>query len=154
LRAKLGLVREEEDDPALAADLLARMASSGVDFTILFRELCAAAKDASEDRRIASLFAEPGAFHDWSQAWRRRLGREDLAPDSRAAAMRLANPAFVPRNHRVAQAIEAAVRRDDFDPFETLMRVLGRPYEAQPEFAHLADPPRPEERVLETFCGT
>jgi uncharacterized protein YdiU (UPF0061 family) len=154
LRAKLGIMREEDDDSALAADLLARMASNGVDYTIFFRGLCAAANDLSEDAKIASLFADPGAFHDWSQAWRRRLAREDLAPDSRAAAMRVANPAFIPRNHRVAQAIEAAIRRDDFEPFETLVRVLGRPYEDQPEFVHLADPPRPEERVLETFCGT
>jgi uncharacterized protein YdiU (UPF0061 family) len=154
LRAKLGLVREEEDDPALAADLLDRMASSGVDYTILFRGLCAAAESPSADAPIASFFGEPSAFHDWSQAWRRRLAREPLAPGARAAAMRLANPAFVPRNHRIAQAIEAAVRRDDFEPFETLVRVLGRPYEDQPEFAHLADPPRPGERVLQTFCGT
>jgi len=154
LRAKLGLVREEEDDAALAADLLDRMASSGVDHTILFRSLCVAAEVPSEDARIAALFAEPRAFEDWSQAWRRRLAREDLAPRSRAAAMRLANPAFIARNHRVAQAIEAAVRRDDLEPFETLVRVLGRPYEDQPELAHLAEPPRPEERVLQTFCGT
>jgi uncharacterized protein YdiU (UPF0061 family) len=154
LRAKLGLAREEESDVALAADLLARMASNGVDYTILFRRLCAAAEDPGEDVRVASLFAEPGAFHDWSQAWRSRLAREALAPDVRAAAMRLANPAFVPRNHRVAQAIEAAVRRDDFEPFETLVRVLRRPYEDQPEFVPLAEPPQPEERVLQTFCGT
>jgi uncharacterized protein YdiU (UPF0061 family) len=154
LRAKLGLAREEEGDVALAADLLGRMASNGVDYTILFRRLCDAAEDPGEDAGVASLFAEPGAFHDWSQAWRGRLGIEALAPDARAAAMRLANPAFVPRNHRVAQAIEAAVRRDDFAPFETLVRVLGRPYEDQPGFVHLAEPPRPEERVLQTFCGT
>ncbi len=154
LRAKLGLVREEEGDPALAADLLARMASNGVDYTILFRSLSVAAGVPSEDARIASLFAEPAAFLDWSQAWRRRLASEDLAPDARAAAMRLANPAFIPRNHRVAQAIDAAVRRDDFEPFETLVRVLGRPYEDQPESLHLAEAPRPEERVTQTFCGT
>jgi uncharacterized protein YdiU (UPF0061 family) len=154
LRAKLGLVHEEEDDGALAADLLARMADGGVDYTIFFRRLCAAAKDSSEDEAIASLFTEPAAFRVWSQAWRRRLAREDVAPDARAVAMRLANPAFVPRNHRVAQAIEAAVRRDDFEPFETLVRVLSRAYEDQPELAHLADPPRPDERVLQTFCGT
>ena len=111
-------------------------------------------EDPAEDAQIASLFAEPGAFHDWSRAWRRRLAREDVSPDARAAAMRLANPAFIPRNHRVAQAIDAAVRRDDFEPFETLVRVLARPYEDQPELAHLAEPPRPEERVLQTFCGT
>jgi uncharacterized protein YdiU (UPF0061 family) len=154
LRSKLGLANEEEDDAALAADLLARMASNGVDYTVFFRRLCAAAKGPSEDAQIASLFAEPGAYFDWSQAWRRRLAREALSPDSRVATMRLANPAFVPRNHRIAQAIEAAVRRDDFEPFETLVRVLARPYEDQPEFVHLADPPRPDERVRQTFCGT
>jgi protein adenylyltransferase len=154
LRAKLGLVREEEDDPALAAGLLDRMASNGVDYTILFRRLCAAAEDTSEDERIASLFSEPGALNEWLHAWRRRIAREDAAPGARAAAMRLANPAFIPRNHRIAEAIEAAVRREDFEPFEELVQVLARPYDDQPEFVHLADPPRPEERVLETFCGT
>ena len=154
LRAKLGLVREEEDDVALAADLLERMASNGVDHTVLFRSLCAAAEDSAEDSAVASLFAEPGAFRDWSEGWRRRLAREDVGPAARAAAMRRVNPAFIPRNHRVEQAIEAAVRRDDFAPFETLVQVLARPYDDQPEHVHLADPPRQEERVLETFCGT
>jgi serine/tyrosine/threonine adenylyltransferase len=154
LRAKLGLVGEEEDDAALAADLLAHLASNGVDYTVFFRRLCAAARDPAEDGQLASLFADPGVFHDWSRAWRQRLAREHVGPDAREAAMRLANPAFVPRNHRIAQAIEAAVRRNDFGPFEALVRVLGRPYEEQSAMAHLADPPRSEERVLETFCGT
>jgi uncharacterized protein YdiU (UPF0061 family) len=154
LRAKLGLVSEEEGDAALAADLLERMASNGVDYTLLFRKLCRAAEDSSEDSGTASLFAHAGAFHDWSQAWRSRLAREDATPQARGAVMRFANPAFIPRNHRIAQAIEAAVRRDDYEPFETLVRVLGRPYEDQPELAHLAEPPEPEERVTQTFCGT
>jgi serine/tyrosine/threonine adenylyltransferase len=154
LRAKLGLATEDAHDPALAADLLARMASNGVDHTVLFRRLCAAAADPAEDARIAELFADQGAFGEWACAWRQRLGRENVAPDARVTAMRHANPAFIPRNHRLAQAIEAAVQGDDFGPFETLVRVLGRPYEEQPEFAHLAEPPRPQERVLRTFCGT
>jgi uncharacterized protein YdiU (UPF0061 family) len=154
LSAKLGLVHEEKDDPQLAAALFARMAASGVDYTILFRRLCSAAEDPSEDTRIASLFADPEAFHEWARGWRLRLAREDATPGSRAAAMRLANPAFIPRNHRIAEAIDAAVRRADLEPFETLVRVLERPYEEQPESAHLADPPRPDERVLQTFCGT
>lgn len=154
LRSKLGLASEEPGDAALAADLLDRMASSEVDYTLLFRGLCSAAEDASEDSRIASLFHDPEAFHGWSRAWRHRLEREQLEPRARAAAMRRQNPAFIPRNHRIALAIEAAVRRDDFAPFETLVRVLGRPYDDQPEAAHLADAPRPEERVRRTFCGT
>ena len=68
--------------------------------------------------------------------------------------MRAVNPAFIPRNHRVEEMIVAAVERADFAPFETLGRVLERPYEDQPDLAHLAEPPRPEERVRHTFCGT
>jgi uncharacterized protein YdiU (UPF0061 family) len=154
LRAKLGLASEEEDDPVLAAGLLDRMASNGVDYTVLFRRLCDAAGDPSEDARIASLFAEPRVFEDWARAWRVRLAREPVSSDARAAAMRRANPSFIPRNHRIAQAIEAAVRRDDYEPFEALVRALGRPYEDQPELAYLAEPPREEERVRQTFCGT
>ena len=72
----------------------------------------------------------------------------------RAAAMRRVNPAIIPRNHRVEEAIEAAVRRDDFGPFETLVLALERPYDEQPEYEHLRQPPEASERVRETFCGT
>ncbi|HMI84083.1 MAG TPA: YdiU family protein [Polyangiaceae bacterium] len=154
LRAKLGLLREEEDDPVLAADLMERLASNGVDYTIFFRRLCAAATDASRDAEIAAQFAEPGAFYDWAEAWRRRLARENVAAEDRKSAMLRVNPAFIPRNHRVEEMIAAAVQRADFAPFETLVRVLATPYDDQPDFAHLADPPRPDERVRETFCGT
>jgi uncharacterized protein YdiU (UPF0061 family) len=67
--------------------------------------------------------------------------------------MRRANPAFIPRNHRIEAMIAAAVR-GDFAPFETLIEVLAKPYDDQPDFAHLADPPKREERVEKTFCGT
>ena len=153
-RAKLGLVREEEDDSALAADLLERLAASSVDYTVFFRGLCAAAADPAADAQVAALFENPGAFHDWAEAWRRRLAREDLAPEARASAMRLVNPAFIPRNHRIEELIQAAVLRNDFAPFETLLRVLERPYEEQPEAAHLSEPPQLDERVRNTFCGT
>ncbi|MFS8066690.1 MAG: protein adenylyltransferase SelO [Byssovorax sp.] len=153
-RAKLGLVREEEDDPALAADLLERLAASSVDYTVFYRGLCAAAADPAADAQVASSFENPGAFHDWAEAWRRRLAREDLAPEARASAMRLVNPAFIPRNHRVEALIQAAVLRDDFEPFETLVRALERPYEEQPELAYLSEPPQLDERVSRTFCGT
>ena len=67
--------------------------------------------------------------------------------------MRLSNPAFIPRNHRVEEALAAATQ-GDFAPFETLVTGLSKPYEDQPEFAAYMDPPRPEQVVLRTFCGT
>jgi uncharacterized protein YdiU (UPF0061 family) len=145
MRAKLGLVREEEADRALVDDLLAQLAARRVDYTVFFRSLCAVAADAS---------AELDEFPEWAAAWRRRLDREAATPDARASAMRRANPAFIPRNHRVEEAIDAAAKRDDFRPFETLVEVLGRPFDDQAEHAHLAEPPGPEEHAYRTFCGT
>jgi uncharacterized protein YdiU (UPF0061 family) len=117
--------------------------------------LCAAATDPPRDAEVAALFAEPSAFHGWAETWRRRLAKEkDVTAEARASAMRLVNPAFIPRNHRVEEMIDAAVKRADFAPFETLVQVLAKPYDDQPDFAYLAEPPRPEERVRETFCGT
>ena len=71
-----------------------------------------------------------------------------------AAAMVAVNPAVIPRNHRIEQAIEAAVARQDFAPFEELLRATARPFEEQPGLARYMDRPLPEERVLATFCGT
>lgn len=154
LRDKLGLSRAEPGDLALAEDLLERMAASEVDFTILFRKLAGSALDPTADQETAALFAQPGAFHDWAERWRKRLSRETTSAGERAQAMRLVSPAFIPRNHRVEQAIRAATDRGDFQPFEDLVRVLARPYEDQPADSHLAEPPLPDERVEQTFCGT
>jgi uncharacterized protein YdiU (UPF0061 family) len=129
------------------------MAASEVDFTFAFRSLCDSAEDATHDAALAARFDAPGAFHDWAERWRRRLAKEDVAPAARAAAMRGVNPAFIPRNHRVEEAIGAAIA-GDFGPFETLVRVTSRPWDDQPDDAHLAAPPAPEERVRRTFCGT
>jgi uncharacterized protein YdiU (UPF0061 family) len=54
----------------------------------------------------------------------------------------------------VEAVIDAAVNRDDFAPFEALLAVLSKPFQDQPAFAAYADPPKPEQRVLQTFCGT
>jgi uncharacterized protein YdiU (UPF0061 family) len=83
-----------------------------------------------------------------------RSSSEPQTADTRQSAMQAVNPAFIPRNHQVEAAIVAAVQRKDFEPFEQLLTVLERPYEDQPTFARYAEPPEPQERVLQTFCGT
>ncbi len=155
LRAKLGFLREEEDDPHLIERLLAELAEHHVDHTLFFRRLSAAAADPSVENELATMFERDAAgFLAWAEGWRRRLAMEGGIPEARRAAMHRANPAFIPRNHRVEEAIEAAVSRGDFEPFATLVDVLGRPFEDQPENGHLAEPPGPEQRVYRTFCGT
>ncbi len=68
--------------------------------------------------------------------------------------MRATNPKYIPRNHRVEQMIQAAVEREDFAPFEELLAVVTRPFDEQPEHEAYTQPPKDEERVLRTFCGT
>jgi serine/tyrosine/threonine adenylyltransferase len=103
---------------------------------------------------VRALFADPGAYDAWSVEWRRRLQEEPIASQARAAAMRRANPAFIPRNHLVEAALVAATERQDFQPFEELLDVVSRPYEDRPGLERYAIPARPEECVLQTFCGT
>jgi uncharacterized protein YdiU (UPF0061 family) len=154
LRRKLGLLESREGDEALAGDLLARMANTGADFTLTFRLLSEAALSASSDTAVRALFDNPVSYDEWAVRWRLRLAEEGGDPLARRAAMLGVNPRFIPRNHRVEEAIAAAVRNNDFAPFETLLTVLSRPFDEQPEFDRFAAPPRPDEIVHQTFCGT
>jgi uncharacterized protein YdiU (UPF0061 family) len=63
------------------------------------------------------------------------------------------NPIFIPRNHRVEQALELATR-GDFSAFDRLLEAVSRPFDAREDLIDLAQPPAPQERVLQTFCGT
>ncbi len=153
-RAKLGLMTERAEDSALADDLLGTMARGGADFTLLFRALCAAARDTSADLAIRGMFIDPAEIEAWLVRWRQRLGDEDGDAAARAAMMRGANPAFIPRNHLVEEVIVAAVNDADFAPFEKLLAVTARPYDDQPENARYAAGPKPEQIVRQTFCGT
>jgi uncharacterized protein YdiU (UPF0061 family) len=152
LAHKLGLRDAREGDVALAATILDAMAVNQVDFTLFFRRLGVAV--AGEDEPVRALFIDPTAFDAWAVDWRLRLAEEPQHADIRRAAMEAVNPAFIPRNHRVEAMIVAAVERDDFGPFETMLELLSRPYQDQPDFTEFAGPPEAHERVLATFCGT
>jgi serine/tyrosine/threonine adenylyltransferase len=154
LGRKLGLFQRRPNDLALAQDLLERMGRNGTDFTLTFRHLCDAAANPDSDAALRKLFADPTAFDDWAVRWRHRLAEEGGEANQRRVAMRAANPAFIPRNHLVGEAISAAEIHGDFSPFDRLLRVLSTPYEDQPAFGRYADPPRPDQVVHQTFCGT
>jgi uncharacterized protein YdiU (UPF0061 family) len=107
-----------------------------------------------QDEPIRALFTDPSAYDLWSNHWRARLAREAVTPLERAQAMRRANPIFIPRNHRVEEALSAAVEGEDYAPFETLLHILSRPFDDQPEFAAFAEPAPEGRGCYRTFCGT
>jgi uncharacterized protein YdiU (UPF0061 family) len=146
MRAKLGLRAAEAEDGALVQGLLDVMQRHTADFTLVFRGLA--------DGTARALFANPDDFDGWAADWQARLAREGADLAARAAAMQAVNPAVIPRNHRVEQALAAAIGAQDFAPFEALLAVLMSPYEIPPGGEAYAAPPLADERVLNTFCGT
>jgi len=154
MRAKIGLQTAEDGDRELISRLLELMRASQADFTLTFRRLGVAVDDAGSVNGPRALFADPEAYERWAIDWHQRLAREARPRAQCAQAMRQVNPAFIPRNHRVEQALDAAVQRADFAPFETLLAVLAHPYEDQEKFQEFSAPAQPQERVVRTFCGT
>jgi uncharacterized protein YdiU (UPF0061 family) len=151
---KLGLARPGPGDAGLIEELLAAMAANAADFTLTFRRLCDAAAGPDGEAGFLSSFEDASAGAAWIVKWRARLASESGDPHARRMAMRRANPAYIPRNHRVEEAIAAAQNGGDFGPFEALLRVLASPFEDRSEYAQYADAPRPEQVVRATFCGT
>ncbi len=153
--AKLGLTEARETDRPLVLSILSAMAEDRADFTLTLRHLADAIEPSTAgEAKLVALFATPDRIRDWLPVWRARLTKDNRDPASIQAAMRRTNPAFIPRNHRVEQAIVAAVAGGDFEPFERLVAVLANPYDDQPDHADLAFPPTAHEVVQATYCGT
>ncbi|MBF0192842.1 MAG: YdiU family protein [Magnetococcales bacterium] len=153
MRRKIGLGSCAEEDVALIQDLLAAMQAGAADFTLTFRRLCAASVNAGTDETLRVLFTQPAAFDAWAVRWRARLQQDTLSDAERLASMRATNPAYIPRNHRVEAALEAALQGDT-GPFETLLALLRHPWDDRPALAEYADPPPPSQWPFQTFCGT
>jgi len=150
-RAKLGLTEAQVADVALVDELLQAMTEARTDMTNGFRALCGAAEGDSEPFRAR--FPERSPIADWLPRWQARLAQESISPADRAAAMRRANPAIIPRNHRVEAALDAAVQ-GDLAPLDGLLAALAKPWDDRPDDDYYSQPPKPDEVVQKTFCGT
>lgn len=147
LCAKLGL-SHSPSNVEFAQKLLDLMQQGRVDFTLAFRRLTQLAGDGADE--VTELFGEQ-PITPWLLEWRNRTARE--ASDAVVRRMAAVNPVFIPRNHRVEEAI-AAANAGDLAPFERLRSALRQPFIDQDEFADLATPPGEEQWDYCTFCGT
>jgi uncharacterized protein YdiU (UPF0061 family) len=128
----------------LLTDLAALLAEEKPDHTLFFRRLGAAAH--GDEGPVRELFADPSAPSAWLESWRA------AGPDP--DAMDRVNPAYVPRNHLVEAALEAAVRDDDLEPLQWLLQVLAHPYDEREGYERFAQPAGPDAPRFVTFCGT
>jgi len=142
--SKLGLAEARKEDEKLVTDLLDWMHENGADYTNTFRDL--SSKQLPDEKAYSA-----ESFQSWHTRWRARLGEEDL--DSSLALRKSVNPAVIPRNHKVEEALQAG-EEGDLEPFHDLLKALENPYEDGDHLTPYQAPPKPEEKVLQTFCGT
>jgi uncharacterized protein YdiU (UPF0061 family) len=143
MRAKLGLFTEESDDAALVQSLLDWMQRTKADFTNTFRDL---------SRAESAALSADADYLDWHLRWQSRLARQPQAPHEVIERMQRHNPAFIPRNHKVEEALTAAVKSNDLCVMERLLAVLVRPCDHSRDIPEFSTPS--STACYRTFCGT
>ena len=147
MRAKLGLFSVEPQDESLIESLLSMMQEYQTDYNNTFRAL-------TFDQLEGTTLFGTTEFTQWYELWQARLGRQKEPQNASHQLMRNSNPALIPRNHRVEEALEAAVKQGDYSVMERLVDVLSSPYAHSPEQADYATLPVPSAHPYRTFCGT
>ena len=146
LRAKVGLFGEQPEDEKLITDLLDWMHQKGADYTNTFLDLTNEAPPKGESYNSDT-------FKEWHTRWQARVVKNTQPLESSLALMRANNPVVIPRNHIVEQALDAATN-GDLHPLKNLLAALQEPYKNSSDLKPYQCPPKPEEKVCHTFCGT
>jgi uncharacterized protein YdiU (UPF0061 family) len=146
LRAKLGLFGAQAEDESLFTDLLDWMRQKGLDYTNTFLDL------TSEEAPQGNHY-DDDTFRKWLARWQTRLAKNSKPFKDSLSLMGANNPTLIPRNHKVEQALDAATNGDLY-PTKDLLVALKEPYKNRPDLKTYQSPPKPEERVCQTFCGT
>ncbi|PPA71732.1 protein adenylyltransferase SelO [Jeotgalibacillus proteolyticus] len=147
MRAKLGIMGTESEDEALIQDLLSIMHKHEADFTNTFRAL-------TYETAADLPFMNSKDFTDWQSKWEQRRDRQQESKEASFALMKKSNPTVIPRNHKVEEALKAAVEHDDYSVMNRLLKVLSAPYEESPENIHYTAPGGPASCDYRTYCGT
>ena len=154
MNAKLGLVQDRDEDPALAESLLEIMAASNVDYSLFFRRLAELQCDTSAgDTSIRDLFMDREAFDHWAVKYRQRLQEEGSDDGKRKQAMNRVNPKYILRNYMAQIAIEKA-DANDFSEIEKLMTILQAPFDEHPEMEIYAGYPPAWAEQISVSCSS
>ena len=153
MRSKLGLVDVQEDDHKLVADLMEILETQKLDYTSTLRRLSSVARD--EENAADGLLASSPEFSAWGRQWLDRLDHQAASRSQAADRMDTINPVYIPRNHLVEEALNAAVEEQDLVPFEQLLERVTHPYQVREGFEAFAGAASEEfTKCYKTFCGT
>jgi len=157
MRAKLGLRESRDGDGQLVGDLLDLMEAGQVDFTQSFRALSDALR--GDRAAVQARFPDADAFEDWFVRWAARMDAETGADDRdrrQTAADRMdeVNPVYIPRNHLVEEALDAAEEALDLGPARRLLDVLAEPFAVREGLTRYSEPAPDDFGPYVTYCGT
>ncbi len=147
MRGKLGIFDKDNQDKSMIDELLSMMQKHKADYTNTFRAL------TFDELKDIAMF-KTTEFAKWNKLWQARLERQKETKTESHELMKKSNPALIPRNHRVEEALEAAVKHEDYSVMERLLDVLSNPYDHSLEQSEYTTLPAPSNLPYRTFCGT
>lgn len=147
MRAKLGIFNEEKEDETLINELLDIMYRYHGDFTNTFRLL-------TLERYEKTAMSGTKDFSTWLERYKSRLSRQKEITDESNELMKNSNPSVIPRNHRVEEALNAAVNNGDYSVMERLINVLSKPYAYTDDQLEYTELPKEKNKCYKTYCGT
>jgi uncharacterized protein YdiU (UPF0061 family) len=152
MRSKIGLSKEEHNDIELVAQFLEIMAEEKADFTLSFRMLSKAL--IGDKSRIKKLFSNSRRLDGWIMLWQERVSQENIAVETIANSMDKINPLYIPRNHKVEEALDEAVFKNNMRSFNIMLSVMQNPYDEIESNKSFAEAPISQDKSYKTFCGT
>ncbi|MBP7279595.1 MAG: YdiU family protein [Sedimentibacter sp.] len=143
MRKKLGIFNEEAEDEALIEELLYIMHKNNEDYTNTFIKLT-----------FGNTLNDSAEYKEWHNKWQARLQRQNKTKDKLFELMKNSNPAVIPRNHRVEEALRTADENEDYSVMDKLISVLKNPFAHSADQKEYAELPPPSFCNYKTFCGT
>jgi len=153
MRKKFGFKKKKNEDIKIINDFFELIRVENLDFTLSFRNLSNLLTNKNE-KEIKSQFKDKRRLDTWISSWKERLKYENLDLLATSFEMEKVNPLYIPRNHLVESVINAAVQNNDFSKMKELLKVIRRPFSKEFFNKKYKLPPRPDQIISNTFCGT
>jgi len=144
---KLGFKESNEEINAFAEELLPWMQLNQADFTNTFLVL-------QKDLLSQTTIYQSSDFINLENKWKALLEKNNISFETALQLMRINNPAYIPRNYLVEEALNKACENNDYQLFDKLLAALKNPYQFKDEFQFLQEVPLNADAGYRTFCGT
>lgn len=139
---KLGIIDMQENDQQLIEILLDWMQIHQADYTNTFLKIQGA--EYIRDEVYYDL-----DFKQWYFTYLERIKKQDISLTQQLRSKN--NPVFIPRNHKVENAL-AAASNGNLSVLKEILSALENPYTFQEKYSSYLNPNN--DRSYKTFCGT